>query len=160
MIIKPCFRCPLRECCAEREEFRRRARGLGAVSVMFRCAKIEAALRPGRRIVVDSPVLSGTDPDWDARVIHVPVPATITGCDRTLFTCVVDPGTPGTEDEPEKPIIRFRRRMGHHRIMRFLDEPDMELCSRGRRIQRNGVCDRPRDEPCLCAEWREHEEPR
>lgn len=156
--INPCHGCPLREGCEQRDEFRRRVRGLGLRSATFRCQKLDDALRQGRRIMVATPRIrdcgSGYYPDH--RVEMVAVPATITGSRDGEFTCVIDPGHvygqmsyEGDEIPPDEKY-RFRRKQRASRIIRFLDEPDMEVCKDGGRVQRNGACDRPPGEICYC----------
>ena len=57
--IRPCLRCPLRKGCDRREEIRRRVRELRDLApreFIFRCAKLLAELRPGRRVVIIQPV--------------------------------------------------------------------------------------------------------
>lgn len=83
------------------------------------------------------------------------VPATITSVATGYrFACTVDPidevmNTPNGEDANK---YRFRRKMRHFRIVRFLDEPDLRICEAGNLI-RDGVCDRKDAVPgekCAC----------
>jgi len=93
--------------------------------------------------------------DWSVR--HKAVPATIAGSYDGQFTCVIDPGHvsgridgDGNESDADVEKYRFRRTMRAHRIIRFLDEPDMPVCKNGR-VQRAGTCDAP-DGGCYCAQ--------
>lgn len=157
--INPCHGCPLREGCEQRDEFRRRVHGLGLRSATFRCAKLDEALRPGRRIMVPTPRARdrGNGYEMDIRVEKVAVPATVTGAHDGEFTCVIDPGhiygrlSYDGEEIPPDDKYRFRRKQRASRIIRFLDEPDMPLCKTGARVLRDGTCDRPDDWPCYCA---------
>lgn len=150
MRIEPCHGCPIRDGCETREIFRKKARGMGAVSVRFRCSVLAAALRRGRRITLSMPFEKeasgswGADPDW--RIVKHAVAATITGQDSsgTKFRAVVDPGQ-GVEDR-----FRFLRYRRHTRIIRFLDEPDMGFCINGE-LLRDGKCDTSHNY-CICNE--------
>jgi hypothetical protein len=157
--INPCHGCPLREGCDQRDEFRRKVRGLGLRSATFRCQRLDDGLRKGRRIMISTPQMrdrgSSYNPDYCVEMVAVP--ATITSSYDGMFTCVIDPGhvygrvfedAPAGEDVDK---YRFRRRMKAQRIIKFLDEPDMALCDTGR-VVRNGQCDRTADEVCYCAE--------
>lgn len=157
--INPCHGCPAREGCEQRDEFRRRIAGIGARSVTFRCERLNAALRPGRRIVIGTPVMvdhsSYCEPNF--RIRQTAVPATITRSHDGKFTCVIDPGHVRgrldlyENDEPEDiEKYRFRKYLRAQQIIRFLDEPDMPVCRNGR-VQRDGTCDAP-DGGCYCAE--------
>ncbi len=143
--LYPCHGCPLRNGCEKRDEFRQRANGVGAVTIKFRCNKLLDEMRPGRRISIETPriVASPYCDDETVRSGSYVVSATITTRTGYKFTCVVDPGQPGTEIEPERPLIRFRKTMGHHRIKAFKAEPDATLCE-FERVQRDGVCDSPK----------------
>ena len=158
--IAPCHDCPLKQGCTQRDEFRRRTKGLNAASIKFRCDKLTAELRPGRRIELGAAVVGvgwGYDGEEDG-VIRRDVPATITGATGTRFTCVIDPGhiteNPDGHSEETRDIsaLRFRRYQRHSRIRRFLDEPDATLCEHGKRVMRGGTCDRPKDGVCYCDE--------
>lgn len=154
--INPCFGCPLREGCEQRDEFRKRVAGLGLRSATFRCQKLTDALRPGRRIMVTTPAIKVTSIGWGGdpinfHVDHLAVPATIVSADDCTFVCVIDPNhvygasvdlmdaEPGDADLEK---YRFRKRQHARRIVRFLDEPDLPLCWH-KRIQRDGKCDCP-----------------
>jgi len=147
--IFPCFRCPLREGCAEKRVFAEKVRGLGARSVAFDCAKLGAELRRGRRIVVETPRLVVVDSysGEQARRGSYHDTATINYVAPSYrFTCVVDPGQHSEGKQ------RFRRLRGHHRIVRFLDEPDGVFCKLGE-LQRDGACDTGPDMSCSCKQW-------
>lgn len=134
--IVPCWRCPLRKGCAKREEVGARVKGLGLLKVEFECGRIADELRPGRRIVITRAdrvkVRRG-----EYRYQKVEVSATIikghTALGELKFWSVVDPGL--TEDQ-----YRWRKPLPHHRIVRFLDEPDANICSCGFVI-RGGIVD-------------------
>ena len=133
--IYPCHSCPLREGCQQREEFRQRAREARCTSIRFRCAILAGELRPGRRIVVKGGVFDGWDDlDW------LDVKATVTRVIGCKFNCTVDPYQIDGVDDGGEPH-RFRRTRPHSRIVRFLDEPDAQVCSKGC-VVRDGFCDR------------------
>ena len=141
--IFPCFRCPLRKGCDERNELLRlAAAATGAVSIRFRCEKLKMALRIGRRIEISTPAVTNVDrDDGSVTISHQPVPATITRLAAGYaFGSVIDPGY--AEDR-----FRFRRNQHHYRIIRFLDEPDAEVCQGGA-VVREGRCDSPNG--CFC----------
>jgi hypothetical protein len=155
--IKPCRGCPLREGCVQRDNFRARARATqGAVSVTFRCDLLAEALRPGRRVVIRTPtreaVYSYDGGEYDG-VHHKEVKATIAASRLGTFACVVDHGEIDDEEIFEsvrdQSLIRFRKRMLHSRIIRFLDEPDWPVCGHGR-VMAGGGCDRPDGTECYC----------
>lgn len=160
--IEPCHGCKLRVGCEQIVEFKSKASGIGARTVRFDCPKLLAEMRPGRRIMVATPRARGCGHPYgpDMRIENVAVPATIL---RTSgfhqFSCVIDPGHvygrlthDGFELPDEK--YRFRRRMNHQRILRFLDEPDREICQFGNPIiPATGTCDRaPDGGECICKE--------
>lgn len=158
--IAPCHDCPLKQGCEQRDVFRQRAKGLNAASIKFRCDRLAAELRPGRRIELADAVVaiswgSGNYSYDDGGPIRKDVPATITGARGTKFTCVIDPGhvsdNPDDHNEGARDTsaLRFRRYQRHARIRRFLDEPDAALCENGR-VMRGDDCDRPKDAPCYC----------
>lgn len=163
--LNPCHGCPVRAGCEQREVFRAKARGLGARSITFRCPRLDKELRQGRRILVMTPRMKehvrSTAYEPDFRVEMVAVPATITGSHDGEFTCVIDPGhvygrlNGNLEESPPDDKYRFRRKMRAARIIRFLDEPDMEVCKNGARVMRGGVCDRLPDEACYCKQFDE-----
>lgn len=45
--LKPCTGCPLRDGCEQRDDFRKRVRGLGLRSATFNCDRLKAAIAPG-----------------------------------------------------------------------------------------------------------------
>lgn len=154
--IAPCHDCPLKQGCEQRDEFRRRAKGMGAASIKFRCPRLAAELRPGRRVELASVIVGitpGYYPDDGDHAVRRDVPATITGALGNKFTCVIDPGhiseNPDDHRARDVSALRFRRSQRYARIRRFLDEPDMPVC-KNRRVMRNGGCDRHKDEPCYC----------
>lgn len=151
--LKPCHRCPLRDGCELRDEWRRKIARSGLVSAAFKCAKLAAALRPGRRIMVSVP----GEPEMDrygepiGRHGYHLAKATITSSDnRGRYVCVVDAG-----QIKESPVIRdadkvrFRRQREAFTISRFLDEPDATLCKLGR-VKRGAECDRQANDDCGC----------
>lgn len=165
--IFPCRGCPLREGCEQRGDFTRRASGIGARSVAFKCARLGAEIRPGRRVIIRQPVaVAGRGWDDDGyHIRHVEVPATITSAGKHYaFASTVDAGAiephldPDLAEEfPEtiKDQFRFRKLQRHSRVVRFLDEDDRRVCEHGGRVQPappGGQCDRPAGEPCHCAE--------
>lgn len=152
--IKPCRGCPARQGCDLRDEFRRRVSGLGLRSASFRCARLSSVVRLGRRILVSTMRLknySNYEPDY--RLERVAVPATIVGYHDAKFSCVVDKGSiygDVDEDVPVKDIWRFRKKKPVSQIIKFLDEPDREICTNGRVLIGPRNCDRPEGEPCYC----------
>lgn len=161
--INPCHGCPAREGCKQREEFRRRVSGLGLRSATFRCDRLAAELRRGRRVLVPTPCPKATGRYYDGdgwTVQMVAVPATITNSHDGWFSCVIDPGRVygginGDETE-NTDKYRFRRRMRAARIVRFLDEPDRAFCEVGARLLLpSGECDRPLGEWCECKQFAE-----
>ena len=147
IIIHPCRRCPASEGCPDRATLRERASKTGAASITFRCQRLAAEIRPGRRIVVSVPHAVICDRDGDTRIDHLAARATITHTAPSYqFSCVVDPGdAPQDEDggvARDGRLIRFRKRRKHSTIVGLLDEPDATLC-RNSRVQRDGVCDNP-----------------
>jgi hypothetical protein len=151
----------LREGCAKRAEFAKRAAGTGAVSIRFRCDILLREIRPGRRIVIWQPFLVA-DPtyhypgDDDRRIQWMPVAATITRADGSYtFVCTVDPGQAPAhgvvlDDQApaERRSRRFRKTQRHIRIIRFLDEPDAPLCD-APYVLRDGRCD-AHEGACRC----------
>ncbi len=158
MRINPCHGCPVRDGCALRDEFRQRARGIGARSVTFHCPRLAEEFRPGRRVLVPTPRLKdmGSCYEPDYRVEMVAVPATVTGYRNAEFSCVIDPGhVYGNLDEDGErgaadDKFRFRRAMRVQRVVRFLDEPDRARCKHGRVALPDGDCDKPPGEDCYC----------
>lgn len=144
--INPCFRCPARHGCEKREELRQRVQGLGLVSARFRCDRLQAELRLGRRIVIKHPFMSGNPDDYDQHLVWEEVLATIWMVDSAYRIAVVVDAESGAEDK-----FRFRKYMSHMRIVRFADEPDREMCKSGR-IKRGDACDRRPDDICMCEE--------
>ncbi|MTW19416.1 hypothetical protein GJ689_24810 [Rhodoplanes serenus] len=166
--INPCFRCPLRQGCDLVADFRRRASLASAVSITFRCAKLGAEVRRGRRIVIRTPVRShvaGSPDDPEYRIAWREVSATICSAQPDYrFSCVVDLGQIG-EDGLAKGVdpdaVRYRKTQSHYRIVRFLDEPDAKFCDSGA-LLRDGKCDtkdrermcKQLTEACGSEEWR------
>jgi hypothetical protein len=167
--ITPCYRCPLREGCERRAELAKRCAGLGAVSIKFRCDILKAALRIGRRVLIQAPrivnsvgSIYGDGGPYEERNGSFQVKATITAVyDNHRFRSTVDPDSFGDPDEPEiaehccgSDKIRFRKCQPHYRILRFLEEPDMPVC-RNSNVQRAGTCDWLRDGDaggCWCSD--------
>lgn len=162
--IRPCVGCPLREGCDLRADFRRKVHGLGLRSATFNCSILEAELRPGRRIIVLQPiaVYVGCDAyEGEQRdIVRVEVPATILSAKADVFSCVVDreallketEALNHAEEIDKIDTFRFRKAMRVARIVRFLDEPDANLCKAGRPTwpHLNG-CDRRPEEVCYCS---------
>ena len=173
--ITPCTRCPLSFGCTQRDEFRRRARGLRAVSVRFRCPILTKEVRPGRRIIIRMPVAryTGHAEAEEYEICHVEVPATITAARKDhSFSCVVDKtayqeameDSAGLDDKtsPEFDVRRFRKTQKHVRIVSFSDFPDGKICESGNRLLDDGECDRhpnDREGRCPCAYLRMMESP-
>lgn len=148
--IIPCFGCPLRVGCLQRDEFRAKARRLGAISVRFRCPILAARITPGTRIEIMAPFPRVEHMSWEPEIVvgKRPVAATITCAyiNDHSFLCVIDPGQgvgmapDGDPDKDKTRLRRFRKRMRAQRIVAFLDETPAELCGAGNPI-RNGKCD-------------------
>lgn len=163
--ISPCFRCPLSEGCDHRAELRRRVKGLGARSVRFKCDRLAAEVRPGRRIVIRHPIREWTDFEYEYAIRKIEVAATIAAVDGDCaFSAVIDPGLieaamgddPAEWAEEVTPETvnarRFRRRQKAHRIVRFLDEPDRTFCPNYAIRGADGTgCDfRDKENGCAC----------
>jgi hypothetical protein len=155
--IHPCRLCPLREGCEQREKFRALARGSQAVSITYRCPILAKEIRVGRRVGINAPYIDLLNigyqynrSECDVRVGNREVYATITSVRRDhSFAATVDFGALGSVEDggigvntKDPNALRFRRTQKHHRILRFLDDPDEPLCKMcGSRI-RDGQCDR------------------
>lgn len=164
--INPCFGCPLRNGCDQRDEFARRVRGLGLRSATFNCGRLAAYLTMGTRIEIAAPVRdfrfhtsSGSvDHGFDYKITRFIVPATINGANQTTFTCVIDrealKAAMDTCGDRETNVdrVRFRKTMRHSRIVRFLDEPKRRFCDLGNVRTPEGKCD-SRDGECECKKF-------
>lgn len=157
--INPCFGCPLRSGCDQREDFAKRVRGLGLRSATFNCAKLTGALSVGTRIEIAAPIRDyGTsmDPGYEFAITRVVLPATIHSTDGSRFACVIDREAMQaamdrhSDGETSVDAVRFRRTMRHSRIVRFLDEPRRKLCEFGNVITPDGKCD-SRNSECGCS---------
>jgi hypothetical protein len=150
--LTPCFRCPLREGCELRDDWRRKVAGLGLTSAAFDCPKLSAELRPGRRIEISVPVVYNYLNEEGYSMGRKDVAATITYVDpKGRFTCTVDPGQIDESmcpDGMDINKIRFRRKMRHIRIRRFLLGPDWPICEFSHRVLRDGWCDGADDNCC------------
>lgn len=154
--IFPCFGCSLGKGCDKRSGLSKRVSGLGLRAAAFPCDRLGAEIRIGRRIVIMQPVAMEDPNSWEEHVTIVKreVAATITGTsDHYRFACTVDKGAVGevefsADAEDRK---RFRKTQAHHRIVRFLDEPDAEVCINNN-VKRDGGCDRLGE--CACEEAR------
>lgn len=157
--LKPCTGCPLRHGCEQREDFRRRVRGLGLRSATFNCEKLAGALQLGTRVVIRHPIAVEYDTGYGSfgeyKIVHVEVPATITGNGRAEFSCVVDRDAllastrERDGDDSKIDIYRFRKTMPARRIVRFLNEPRRRLCTQcGNAKLPNGTCDGRREQAC------------
>ncbi len=136
MYMFPCNGCPFREGCAQRDDFKARAKGLGARLVRFACPILDRELRPGRRIIMRARFMS-PDPDGfehDMSFWYGEVPATITAVRNGYkFSSVIDEAalTPDQweavkERAREPHLIHRRKSATHRRIVRLLDEPDAD----------------------------------
>lgn len=155
MRIKPCHGCPFREGCELRDEFRARARGVGASSITFRCGRLADLLRPGSRVVITAPVIGTTygydEKEHEVCVDRLQVKATVTKLDgQGRFACVVDPGQLIDEEgEPVADKYRFRKLAPVSRIKRLLDEPAFPICEGGN-VVRDDKCDTRESGDCWC----------
>jgi hypothetical protein len=149
--INPCFGCLLREGCAQRDDFRRRASGLGARSVTFDCPILAERIAPGVRITITAPVLD-TGYGWDGsehvKMFTKNLAATITSVQPGhRFACVVDPDQLDPDEVQEGKdvnVLRFRKTQRHTRIRAFRDEPRATICDFGN-VKRPDGCDFRRD---------------
>ena len=165
--IAPCTRCPLKQGCELRDEFRARVRGLGASSVRFKCSRLAAEIRIGRRVIIRATILeecSYSDGDEYGSIIrHYEVAATVTTAYPDYsFAATIDQGALESsmggerdnwfEDVPTEQVNkrRFRRKQKHIRIVRFLNEPDRQFCSAYKiLLLPDGSCDHhPNGECC------------
>lgn len=160
--LKPCTGCPLRVGCDQRDEFRRRVKGLGLRSATFRCSILQTAIAPGTRILVSHPITVETGGDYghgpQFDVIREDLPATITSSDCDEFSCVIDRDALVAaialhegEGLDKVDTYRFRKTMKARRIVRFLDEPKRVQCDGFRWRLPSGDCDKRPDEDCSCA---------
>ncbi len=128
------------------------------MSIRFSCPKLASEVRIGRRIAINVPRTGENRWGEPSRVGSKQVSATITSAHADhSFSCIVDLGQIGEDDvydgiDPNK--IRFRRIQKHHRIARFLDEPDNNAFCRLGSLIRDGKCD-TMDGVCSCAEIKE-----
>lgn len=156
--IAPCTRCPLSTGCSHRDELRKRVRGLNARSVRFNCDILKSEVRPGRRIVIRTPILELCDEIYhespEYKAVHVEVNATIHSVRSDYsFGAIIDRGQiEAAMGDPEewaeyltpKQINdrRFRKTQKHIRIVRFVDEPDRKICEIGNLMLPEGGCER------------------
>lgn len=153
--LNPCFGCPLKDGCPDRDDWRRKVSGLGLASARFRCKRLADQVRLGRRIVITAPVFGEGDyGEYD--MARQPVHATISSVyPDHRFSAIVDRGQiedmvlPGTDPNQ----VRFRKRMRHSRIVQFLDEPDGTFCKLGS-LKAGDECDQ-RDGQCGCKQEKE-----
>lgn len=160
--LKPCHGCPVprlttdQDCAAKRDEMRAKVRGLGLSSATFKCPVLAEHFRVGRRISINTPVLKYAGyHEYDYRVSHVEVRATVLTFDGRRFKCVVDledMERAQSEDQGEgvkeaKDYI-YRKPMLAGRIVQFLDEPDRALCGGGNIAGGDGKCDRGNCNTC------------
>lgn len=161
--LNPCFGCPLRSGCELRDEWRRKVSGLGLRSATFRCPKLSAEIRPGRRIEIEVPYVAEiwrhSEDEVRERMGRKSVRATITiAMDDGRFCCTVDPGQIDEDIVPDGTDInriRFRKPLRPQRIRCLLAGPDWPVCKTGARVKDGDSCDRPPDEPCHCKETHE-----
>lgn len=147
--ITPCYRCPLREGCQQRDVYRQKASGLGAVSIRFRCKILADRLAPGVRIKIPHPVgFTAYDPYGGENTIFksLPLPATILSSDGYNFSSVIDKDE--TDEEGEPLNNRFRRKMPAYRIVEFIDEQPRKICKMGNLLLPDGTCDNSGE--CWC----------
>ncbi len=153
--INPCFGCPLRKGCEQKQEFSKRVAGLGLRSATFDCSRLSEALSFGSRIVVKMPTFGPDEYEGTVFNGHREVNATIHSSDGNRFACVVDKADIDlmVEDEvlaesadPAK--IRHRKTMRHTRIVRFLDEPKWTKCESHGLVSPSGDC---AERECYCA---------
>lgn len=148
--IVPCYRCPLREGCQQRDIYRQKAAGIGAVSIRFKCPVLAARLAPGTRIKIPHPV-GVLEYDCYAGEHEVfkkyDLPATITTSDGYNFAAIIDVDQTDEDGQPVK--NRFRRKMPAYRIAEFLDEPPRKFCELGNLLLPDGKCDNS-DGECYC----------
>ena len=150
--ITPCYRCPLRDGCQQREIYRQKASGTGAVSIRFKCKILADRLIPGVRVKIPHPVgMTGYDPYGGEHTFFrsFPLPATILSSDGYNFSAVIDKDQTDEEGEPLK--NRFRRKMPAYRIVEFLDEPPRKICEQGNMLLEDGTCDT--SSGCGCKAW-------
>ncbi len=156
--INPCYGCPIRNGCKQRDDFKQKVAGLGLRSATFNCARLSDRLAPGTRIVVNVPIFGEEDYYGEVAVGRQEVPATICTHKGNDFSCIIDLEAMKVLEEdgylkdgadPNK--IRFRKTMKHSRIVRFLDEPKRSICMFGNPILPSGKCD-TREGNCSCVE--------
>lgn len=163
--INPCFGCPLRHGCELKGEFSKRVRGLGLRSATFDCPALSAKLAKGSRVVVTMPEMGTTEyGDTYVQCGRREVNATIHNVSGFMFACVVDKadvqamvddGVVAESADPDR--IRFRKRMRHSRVVRFIDEPKRQICEFGNVVGRDGCDQRPENEvACHCKEAISH----
>ena len=140
--INPCFGCPLREGCQQREVYRKKVRKLAARVVEFTCPILAKRIRKGARVVIRaSRIVSDWTGEPQLETLHVPATITATRPGHA-FACTVDPGQ-GVEDR-----YRFRRFQKHTRILELLEE-SRAVCDVGNVQQPDIGCDRG-DGECIC----------
>lgn len=150
--ITPCYRCPLRDGCPQREVYRQKASGLGAISIWFKCKILADRLKPGTRIKIPHPYVAMAY-GWDGSEHDVyrtaPMPATILTSDGYRFSAVIDKDQTDENDDPV--ANRFRRMMPAYKIVEFLDEPPRKICEQGNLLLEDGTCDT--SSGCSCKEF-------
>lgn len=157
--LKPCTGCPLRDGCEQRDDFRKRVRGLGLRSATFNCDRLKAAIAPGTRIVISHPItveMGGgyySGPQYD--ILREDLPATIVSSGVDDFSCVIDRSALAeaielneAEGADKIDTYRFRKTMPARRIVRFLDEPKRRICGCGKVVLPGGGCDKKSEEDC------------
>lgn len=151
--LKPCTGCPIREGCKQRDEFRRRVKGLGLRSATFNCDRLKKAIEPGTRALIPHPI------KVEYGVVYENLPATITGSGVDDFSCVIDRDAlvaaieaQGGEDIDKVDTYRFRKTMKARRIVRFLFEPRRKLCACGKVRLPDGTCDKRPTEDCFAVQ--------
>lgn len=165
--LKPCTGCPLRKGCEQRDDFRRRVKGLGLRSATLNCDKLKKAIAPGTRILVPHPIrveIGGSE--WSGPeyvVIRKDLPATIVGSGLDEFSCVIDRdallaavAAEEGEDADKVDTYRFRKTMKARRIVKFLDEPRRNLCACGKVRLLDGSCDKRPTEDCYNVQAASH----
>jgi hypothetical protein len=160
MRLNPCHACPLRKGCENLDQLKKKASGTGARSISYDCAKLDKEMRIGRRILIETVILTPTDNPYYGGDVYDRsrrnVKATITARSGYYrFACIVDPGQITEEDVAEgvdTNKIRFRKTMRHTRIMGFMDEPDAEISMCGN-VKRDGKCERQDGRECDCYQF-------
>lgn len=164
--LKPCHGCPIprktddKRCLERRDEMRKKVSGLGLTSAKFDCKILADHFHQGRRITINTPYMKNASSYWDDGyvVAYAEVPATVIGFHQGKFQCAVDLEAMKyvheelnvAENSKDASAFVYRKPMPPSRVVRFLDEPNRELCKGGNVPINDGKCDR---ESChICRE--------